>query len=208
MLSPAMPLILLNKPFRVLSQFSPSENKATLADYIREPGVYPAGRLDFDTEGLLALCDDGRLQARISQGQPGVVKGYWAQVEGTADDSSLRPLRDGVVLKDGPARAVYAQIIAEPPGVWRRDPPIRYRQNKPTTWLDLGLDEGRNRQVRRMTAAAGLPTLRLIRHTIGPWSLNGLQPGDCRSISTERAWDELKRWQNAVSNRYESRRSS
>jgi 23S rRNA pseudouridine2457 synthase len=203
-----MPLILFNKPFRVLSQFSAAGEKATLADFIAVPGVYPAGRLDFDSEGLMALCDDGRLQARISRGRQPVAKGYWVQVEGEAADSDLERLRGGVSLKDGPARAVYARRIEEPSGLWLRDPPIRYRQNSPTTWIDIGLDEGRNRQVRRMTAAVGLPTLRLIRHTIGPWSLGSLQPGESRRIDIERAWRELKAWQKSLRNRCEFPQSS
>lgn len=203
-----MPLILFNKPFRVLSQFSASGDKATLADFIAIPGVYPAGRLDFDSEGLLALCDDGQLQARISQSRQRVIKGYWAQVEGVATDTDLQPLRLGVVLNDGPARAIYVRQIEEPEGLWLRDPPIRYRKDKPTTWINLGIDEGRNRQVRRMTAAAGLPTLRLIRHSIGPWSLDGLRPGKSRTIDTETAWRELKAWQKDVRNRSESPQSA
>ena len=203
-----MPLILFNKPFRVLSQFSPADGKSTLADFIAVAGVYPAGRLDFDSEGLMALCDDGQLQARISRGKDRVVKGYWAQVEGAASGKDLELLRRGVALKDGPARAVYARGIEEPAGIWERNPPIRYRKDIPTTWIDIGLDEGRNRQVRRMTAAAGLPTLRLIRHTIGPWSLDSLEPGEIREIDTESAWRELKAWQKGVRSRCEFPRSS
>lgn len=203
-----MPLVLLNKPFQVLSQFSRSADKATLADFIAIPGVYPAGRLDYDSEGLLALCDDGRLQARISQGRQKIVKGYWAQVEGLADNGAARRLENGLQLKDGPARALYARRIEQPEGLWERLPPIRFRQNKPTSWLEIGIDEGRNRQVRRMTAAIDLPTLRLIRYRIGPWSLDGLQPGEYRQIGTESAWRELKTWQEQVRNRSESPRSA
>jgi len=203
-----MPLILFNKPYRVLSQFSPAGDKATLADWISVPGVYPAGRLDFDSEGLLALCDDGRLQARISQGKQRVVKGYWVQVEGIASDEDLEPLRRGVTLKDGPARAVYARRIEEPAGLWDRIPPIRYRKDKPSSWIDIGLDEGRNRQVRRMTAAIGLPTLRLVRHTIGPWSIEGLPPGEMRRMETEQAWRELKIGQDRLRSRCEYPQSS
>ena len=173
-------LILLNKPFRTLSQFTNGDGRATLADFVDVPGVYPAGRLDFDSEGLLLLTDDGRLQARISQPRRKVTKVYWAQVEGTPSKQQMKRLTDGVELKDGPARAVSARIIDEPDGLWARNPPIRYRASIPDTWLEVTLSEGRNRQVRRMTAAVGLPTLRLIRCSVGPWSLDGLAPGEWR----------------------------
>ena len=174
-------LILLNKPFRVLSQFRDSEGRATLADYVDVPGVYPAGRLDFDSEGLLLLTDDGRLQARISEPRSKTRKTYWAQVEGEPTAQQLRQLTDGVQLKDGPARAESARLIDEPAGLWDRDPPIRYRKNVPDCWIEIVLTEGRNRQVRRMTAAVGLPTLRLIRYSVGDWTVDGLAPGEWRS---------------------------
>ena len=173
-------LILLNKPFRVLSQFSDREGRATLADYVNVPDVYPAGRLDYDSEGLILLTDDGRLQASISHPKSRTKKTDWGQVEGEPSDEQLEQLVNGVKLKDGIARAVSARRMDEPAGLWERDPPIRYRASIPDTWVEISLTEGRNRQVRRMTAAVGLPTLRLIRHSVGPWNLDGLQPGDWR----------------------------
>ena len=175
-------LILFNKPYRVLSQFRDPDGRATLGDFIDQPGVYPAGRLDFDSEGLMLLTDDGRLQARISQPRAGTRKTYWAQVEGEPSAEQLERLTRGVELKDGPARAVTVRRIEEPAGLWERDPPIRYRKNVTDSWIELVLTEGRNRQVRRMTAAVGLPTLRLIRCTIGQWSLGELRPGEWREV--------------------------
>ena len=186
-----MPTILLNKPFRVLSQFSDADGRATLADFVAVPGVYPAGRLDFDSEGLLLLTDDGGLQARISQPRSKMTKSYWAQVEGEPAPAQLKTLVDGVSLKDGPARAIVARQIPEPDGLWERDPPIRHRARIPTSWIEITLSEGRNRQVRRMTAAVGLPTLRLIRYAIGPFSLQGLGPGESRVLSNKAAWAKV-----------------
>jgi 23S rRNA pseudouridine2457 synthase len=186
-----MPTILLNKPFRVLSQFSDADGRATLADFVAVPGVYPAGRLDFDSEGLLLLTDDGGLQARISQPRSKMTKSYWAQVEGEPTSAHLKALVDGVSLKDGPARAIAARHIPEPDGLWERDPPIRHRARIPTSWIEITLSEGRNRQVRRMTAAVGLPTLRLIRCAIGPFSLQGLGPGESRVLSNKAAWAKV-----------------
>lgn len=174
-------LILLNKPFRVLSQFRDSDGRATLGDYVDVPNVYPAGRFDYDSEGLLLLTDDGRLQARISNPASKTRKTYLAQVEGTPSPQQLRQLERGVKLRDGPARAVSARGIEEPPGLWERTPPIRYRKNVADSWIEIVLTEGRNRQVRRMTAAVGLPTLRLIRYSIGDWTIEGLAPGEWRS---------------------------
>lgn len=188
---PAVPLILLNKPFRVLCQFRDDQGRSTLADFIDVPGVYPAGRLDFDSEGLTLLTDDGKLQARISSPGAKVPKHYWVQVDGTANDAQLDLLRQGVMLKDGPAAAIGAAIIDEPARLWPRDPPIRVRQKIPTTWLELVIDEGRNRQVRRMTAAVGLPTLRLIRHRIGPFELGPLAIGESTSMKNTEAWRQL-----------------
>lgn len=185
-----MPLILLNKPFNVLSQFS-GEN-CTLADHIREPNVYPAGRLDRDSEGLLLLTDDGKLQARISDPHHKLAKHYWVQVEGIPDAAQLAQLGTGVKLKDGPAHALSVELINEPATLWVRVPPIRERRQIPTSWLDLAINEGRNRQVRRMTAAVGLPTLRLIRHRIGPWDLGKLRPGESRQFTNQDAWSALK----------------
>jgi 23S rRNA pseudouridine2457 synthase len=186
-----MPTVLLNKPFRVLCQFRDSDGRPTLADFVDVPDVYPAGRLDFDSEGLLLLTDDGRLQARISQPRSKIIKTYWAQVEGDASDGQLQNIRAGVKLKDGMAKALSASRIAEPANLWPRDPPVRYRANVPDCWIELTISEGRNRQVRRMTAAVGLPTLRLIRCSIGPCTLEGLRPGEFRLISNEEVWSKL-----------------
>ena len=183
-----MPLILFNKPFQVLCQFRDTEGRATLSDYIDVPDVYPAGRLDLDSEGLLLLTDDGNFQARISQPRSKVSKVYRAQVEGNAIDTQLAQLCKGVKLKDGMARALAACRIDAPDRLWPRDPPIRYRASVPDCWIELAIDEGRNRQVRRMTAAVGLPTLRLVRYSIGPFALDGLQPGEYRRLSNKEAW--------------------
>jgi 23S rRNA pseudouridine2457 synthase len=171
----------LNKPFGVLSQFIDREaGRATLKDFIEVPGVRPAGRLDFDSEGLLLLTDDGRLQARIADPRHKLPKVYWAQVEGVPDETALSRLRRGLLLNDGPTRPAEARLLEEPAGLWPRDPPIRYRAAIPTAWIELTLREGRNRQVRRMTAAVGHPTLRLIRWAVGPWTLDDLAPGQWR----------------------------
>lgn len=174
-------LLLFNKPFSVLSQFTDAEGRETLADYIDLPGVYPAGRLDRDSEGLLLLTDDGRLQQRISDPRHKMSKTYWAQVEGSITEAALQTLRQGVTLKDGRTRPAQAQAM-EAPDIWDRHPPIRERKSIPTSWLTLTLREGRNRQIRRMTAAVGFPTLRLIRHRIGDWTLTGLAPGEYRLL--------------------------
>ena len=174
-------LVLFNKPYRVLSQFSPSGDKQTLADYIDIPGVYPAGRLDYDSEGLLLLTDDGALQHRIAHPRFKAWKTYWAQVEGIPDQAALAALARGVQLRDGLTRPARARLI-EPPDIWPRDPPIRTPKAIPTAWIELALREGRNRQVRRMTAAVGHPTLRLIRRAVGDWDLEGLAPGEYRIL--------------------------
>ena len=179
-------LILFNKPYNVLSQFTDrgTEGSArqTLSDYIDLPGVYPAGRLDRDSEGLLILTDDGRLQHRISDPKHKQSKTYWVQVEGEPDDDALRHLRDGVTLKDGKTAPATARRITEPDGLWPRDPPIRVRKTIPDSWIEMTITEGRNRQVRRMTAAVGHPTLRLIRARVGDWTLGKLEPGNWISI--------------------------
>lgn len=175
-------VVLFNKPFRVMSQFSPVEEKRTLADYIDLPGVYPAGRLDYDSEGLLVLTDDGRLQAEISNPRYRKRKSYLVQVENIPDADALRQLARGVDLKDGRTRPAGVRLVDEPRWLWPRNPPIRERRHIPTRWLELELREGRNRQVRRMTAAVGHPTLRLIRTRVGDWELNGLAPGEFRVL--------------------------
>lgn len=184
-----MVLILFNKPYGVLCQFSPEPNgppRPTLADHIRRPGVYPAGRLDHDSEGLVLLTDDGRLQARIADPRFKLAKTYLVQVEGDPDDAALEPLRRGLPLKDGPTLPAEVRRI-DTPALWTRDPPVRFRKSVPDCWLELTIREGRNRQVRRMTAAAGFPTLRLVRWQIGEWSLEGLAPGEWREDATARA---------------------
>lgn len=176
-------LILFNKPFGVLSQFTDREaGRPTLADFIPVAKVRPAGRLDYDSEGLLLLTDDGRWQARIADPRHELAKVYRAQVEGIPDAAALEKLRRGVVLNDGPTRPAGARLIDEPADLWPRDPPIRYRAAIPTAWIELTLREGRNRQVRRMTGAVGFPTLRLIRWAVGPWTLAGLPPGKWRAL--------------------------
>jgi 23S rRNA pseudouridine2457 synthase len=176
-------VILLNKPFGVLSQFTDTKERPTLGDYVPIPGVYPAGRLDRDSEGLVVLTDDGRLQTRISDPRFKLPKTYWVQVEGEPTETALESLRRGVELKDGRSQPAEVERIAEPEELWPREPPIRFRKNVPSTWLSITLSEGRNRQVRRMTAAVGFPTLRLIRYSVGQWTVEGLAPGDWRSAS-------------------------
>ncbi|MGH8167334.1 MAG: pseudouridine synthase [Woeseiaceae bacterium] len=193
-----VPLILFNKPYGVLCQFSRPDKRPTLKDYVTEANVYPAGRLDLDSEGLVLLTDDGALQARISQPAAKMPKRYWAQVEGIAGKEQLERLRRGVTLKDGRATALEADLIEEPKNLWPREPPIRERRNVPTSWIELVIDEGRNRQVRRMTAAAGLPTLRLVRHAVGPWTLAGLESGEVQRISNAKAWQSLAACYRAV----------
>ena len=169
-------LIRFNKPFGVLSQFTDADGHPGLKHYISMPGVYPAGRLDHDSEGLLLLTDDGALQAEISHPKFKQRKTYWVQVEGVPDPTQLKSLRNGVNLKDGATLPAEVKQIDEP-NLWPRNPPVRFRKTVPTSWLSLTIREGRNRQIRRMTAAVGLPTLRLIRASIGQWTLDDLQPG-------------------------------
>lgn len=181
-------LILFNKPYDVLSQFTDTgtrTSRPTLSDFIAVPAVYPAGRLDRDSEGLLVLTDDGALQARIADPRFKLPKTYLVQVEGVPSEAALDRLRRGIVLKDGPTRPAEVESI-EPPELWLRTPPIRFRKNVPDHWLRLTIREGRNRQVRRMTAAIGLPTLRLVRWSIGDWSVEGIAPGSWREAPIPR----------------------
>ena len=174
-------IVLFNKPFRVLSQFTTDGDKSVLADYIDIPGVYCAGRLDYDSEGLLVLTDDGKLQQQIANPKHGKVKRYWVQVEGKPEEGDLDRLREGVSLKDGVTQPAVVERISAPP-VWEREPPIRVRKLIPTSWLNLEISEGRNRQVRRMTAHIGFPSLRLIRHQVGEWTLGMLPVGGYRIL--------------------------
>ncbi|MDR1424088.1 MAG: rRNA large subunit pseudouridine synthase E [Azoarcus sp.] len=173
-------LILFNKPYGVLCQFTDAHGRATLKDHIPVPGVYAAGRLDTDSEGLLLLTDDGALQHRIANPRYKLPKRYLAQIEGVPEGDALQRLRAGVDLGDFVTRPCEARAVPEPAWLWPRDPPVRFRKSVPTAWLEIVLREGKNRQVRRMTAKAGLPTLRLIRVAIGDWQLDGLAPGQWR----------------------------
>ena len=185
-------LLLLNKPYGVICQFSPSGDHRTLKDFVPVSGVYPAGRLDTDSEGLVLLTDDGALQHRITDPRHKLPKTYFVEVEGGHDDAALAPLRAGMQLSDYKARPVEASLCPPPDWLWPRTPPVRIRRHIPTTWLRLVLREGRNRQVRRMTAAAGFPTLRLIRHAIGPWTIQGLPPGEWHEIPPESPGKSIK----------------
>ncbi len=179
-----MALILFNKPYGVLCQFSPERGgppRPTLADFVQRPGVYPAGRLDTDSEGLLLLTDDGRLQSRIADPRFKMAKTYLVQVEGEPDEAALEALRSGVRLKDGMTLPADARRI-DAPALWPRDPPVRFRKSVPDCWIELTIREGKNRQVRRMTAAVGHPTLRLVRWQIGEWSLEGIAQGEWREV--------------------------
>ena len=172
-------LILFNKPFGVLSQFTDAKSpspRPTLSGFIDVPGVYPAGRLDRDSEGLLVLTDDGKLQAKITDPKNKMSKSYLVQVEGAPEDKDLQALRDGVTLKDGPTKPAKVRLI-DPPTLWERNPPVRFRKSVPDTWVEITISEGRNRQVRRMTAHIGFPTLRLVRWRVGSWTLEGIAPG-------------------------------
>lgn len=175
-------IVLFNKPYGVICQFSRDGLHPTLADYIALPEFYPAGRLDTDSEGLLLLTNDGKLQHRITDPKHKLPKTYWVQVEGIPTEDALQQLRRGVMLKDGLTLPAQARLMDEPAQLWTRTPPVRVRQNIPTRWIELTIKEGKNRQVRRMTAAVGLPTLRLIRHAIGAWNLDGLEVGVWREV--------------------------
>jgi 23S rRNA pseudouridine2457 synthase len=179
-----MTVILFNKPFNVLSQFTDAGTagsaRKTLSEFIDVPNVYAAGRLDKDSEGLLVLTDDGKLQNKIASPKFKMKKTYWVQVEGTPDDAALEALRTGVTLKDGPTKPAEVARIEPPEGLWARTPPVRFRKSVPDCWLSITISEGRNRQVRRMTAAVNAPTLRLIRYRVGDWTLDGLHTGEWR----------------------------
>lgn len=180
-------MLLFNKPYGVVCQFSPSGARRTLKDFVPVPDVYAAGRLDADSEGLVVLTDSGELQHRISHPRHKLAKTYWAQVEGEPTPTALASLEGGIDLEGSITRPAGVRTIPEPPGLWERDPPIRFRKTVPTAWLEIVLVEGRNRQVRRMTAAVGLPTLRLIRWRIGDWTLADLAPGEWREVAVNRS---------------------
>lgn len=180
-------LVLFNKPYGVLTQFRRTDERPTLADFFSDPTLHPCGRLDFDSEGLLLLTDDGRLNARITEPRYKLAKTYWAQVEPLITEEALQQLRRGVLLKDGMTSPAQARALPDPE-LWPRNPPIRYRANIPTSWLELVISEGRNRQVRRMTAAVGFPTLRLVRKQIGSWTVDGLGLGEWREIEVSGKW--------------------
>ena len=179
-------IILFNKPFNVLSQFTDNsidqENRQTLSLFVNHKGFYTVGRLDRDSEGLLVLTNDGEIQSRISHPQFKIEKKYWVQVEGEPNEVSLNLIRNGITLKDGICRPAYIKIITEPSALWSRIPPVRFRKKVQDRWLEITLSEGRNRQIRRMTAAIGYPTLRLIRHSIGPWKISSLKNGECSRV--------------------------
>lgn len=176
-------IILFNKPYGVLTQFTDKEGRPTLGDYIPVKDVYPAGRLDKDSEGLVVLTDDGQLQHQISNPQFKLPKTYWVQVEGKPNMDVINQIQLGVELKDGITKPAQARIMT-PPKVWQREPPIRQRENIPTTWLEIKVTEGKNRLVRRMTAAVGYPTLRLLRYAVGDWTIDGLESGQWRQLDT------------------------
>ena len=187
-----MAVLLLNKPFQVLTRFSRADDRLTLADYLYAPGFNPAGRLDYDSEGLLLLTNQGPLQAALTDPKWKIAKTYYVQVENTPDERALDQLREGVLLKDGKTLPAEAELAEVPNWLWPRTPPIRFRKNIGTSWLKLTIREGRNRQVRRMTAAVGHPTLRLIRYSISTWTIEGLRPGQYRNTTAEEMYIHLK----------------
>lgn len=183
-------IVLFNKPYLVLCQFKAEAGRETLANYLSLPGYHAAGRLDHDSEGLVLLTDNGRLQHRICHPAQKLPKGYWVQVEGIPDEAALQAFRRGLMLNDGPTLPAQIDLIDEPTGLWSRTPPIRFRAQIPTQWLAVQIHEGRNRQIRRMTAAIGHPTLRLIRYQIGPWQLTELVPGQHRLAALPSGWSD------------------
>ena len=180
-----MNYLILNKPFEVLTQFTDENGRATLKDFVKVPDIYPVGRLDFDSEGLVLLTDDKHLQHRLSDPKFKVEKTYWVQVEGIPDETALEKLRRGVIIKNVKTAPAKARILDPEPAVWERSKPIRFRANIPTTWVEIKISQGMNRQVRKMTAAVGFPTLRLIRPAIGPLTLENLQPGESRELTQD-----------------------
>jgi len=180
-----MTTLRFNKPYQVLTQFTDANGRETLADYIKIPNIYAAGRLDRDSEGLLLLTDDGMLQNRIAHPEHKLSKTYWAQVDGEITDTAIQQLRDGVILKDGKTKPATAKKIPQPKALWERTPAVRYRKEIPTSWIELSISEGKNRQVRRMTAAVGFPTLRLIRYAIGSITLDGLDVGKYQALNEQ-----------------------
>ncbi len=189
---PAASLLLFNKPFQVLTQFTPRDGKASLQDFVQAPGCYPAGRLDYDSEGLLLLTSSAALQTRLADPRWKTPKTYLVQVEGVVTAGTVDQLSRGVLLNDGTTLPAQAHGIEEPAWLWPRTPPIRVRRAIPTSWLSLTIHEGRNRQVRRMTAAVGLPTLRLIRWSVGPWTVEGLAPGESRAVAAAAAVEFMR----------------
>ncbi|GAV21150.1 23S rRNA pseudouridine2457 synthase [Mariprofundus micogutta] len=197
-----------NKPYQVLSQFTDESGRETLADYISMPDIYAAGRLDRDSEGLLLLTSDGQLQNRISHPDHKLKKIYWVQVDGEITAAAISKLRAGIELKDGMTRPAKAEKIATPASLWSRNPPVRYRAEIPTSWISLEISEGRNRQVRRMTAAVGFPTLRLIRYAIGSITLDGLNPGQYEEIDEQPLWSMFPKQKSRRSRPYAGAKSN
>jgi len=202
-----MTTLRFNKPYQVLTQFTDEVGRLTLADFIDIPDIYAAGRLDRDSEGLLLLTSDGQLQNRISHPTHKLKKVYWAQVDGEISSEAIQKLRDGVELKDGMTKPAGAVIIPPPSTIWPRNPPIRIRADIPTSWLELTISEGRNRQVRRMTAAVGFPTLRLIRYAIGPITIDGLKPGEYAEVEEQPLWTLFPKQKTQRSSRYNGSKS-